>query len=45
MAKCGRPGVCNCLVTAGTGIKVAGDGSQASPYVVTALGGGGGGVW
>lgn len=37
IAKCGCRSVCNCLVTGGAGINVAGDGSPASPYVVTAL--------
>ncbi|MGP3957004.1 hypothetical protein ACTWPT_13465 [Nonomuraea sp. 3N208] len=42
MARCGCGGAsrCTCLVTAGTGVTVAGDGSSANPYVISSGGGG-----
>lgn len=36
---CGSSGVCNCLVTAGTGVTVTGSGSTGNPYVVSSTAG------
>jgi hypothetical protein len=35
---------CDCIVTAGPGVTVDGDGSTTAPYVIGATGGGGGGL-
>lgn len=36
MSKCCGPAPCNCRVTAGPGVTVDGNGSQATPYVISA---------